>query len=700
MNLAIQEIDAAYNVLLNRLRDLQGPDGYWTGRLSNSSLSTATAVSALAICFGERQQPKLSVSPSKPSSVLPSTSAIDYECPDSWKCLIEKGCSYLCQAQNPDGGFGDTDRSHSNIATTLLAIAAWRIAGKQTMLEDRIRMAQAYVDNQGSWDGLRRRYGKDKTFVVPILSNCALAGMVSWRDVSPLPFEAAALPQSWYRFAQIPVVSYAIPALVAIGQARFIHAPTRNPILWILRKASLRRTQRILRQMQPDSGGYLEATPLTSFVLMNWASIGLVDSDVAVACRKFIVDSVQADGSWPIDTNLATWVTSLAMGAMIDGGAADVKAVKDLKDGTRRNQRGDTVGADGLLCVDASTVDWLLSCQHVVRHPFTGAEPGGWGWTNLSGAVPDADDTPAALLALASWTTSRNGGELTPQICSAVELGVQWLLKLQNRDGGWPTFCRGWGKLPFDRSGSDLTAHAIRALSKWAIESDNPTRAQASKPKLSLTTIQRAIERGMRFLRKEQRPDGAWLPLWFGNQDALDEENPSYGTGRVLVALGELSNRRGQRNVLHSDDIQRARRGIEFLISGQNADGGWGGGRSIRYANIAQNIDSDRVSVVSTIEETSVVIEGLAACRTLLEETSTKRENASDIRIQEFDHALQLGVAWLTEKIQIGGCETSQPIGFYFAKLWYHEQMYPYVFAAAALSRVRSLSMRGLLKEF
>jgi len=692
---------------MTRLRDLQGPDGYWTGRLSNSSLSTATAVSALAICLGERQQQpsKLSASSSASSSTPSSASSIDNECPDSWKRLIEKGCSYLCQAQNPDGGFGDTDRSHSNIATTLLAIAAWRLAGKQTTFEDRIRRAQAYVDNQGSWDGLRRRYGKDKTFVVPILSNCALAGMVSWRVVSPLPFEAAALPQSWYRFAQIPVVSYAIPALVAIGQARFIHAPTRNPILWILRKAALRRTQRVLRQMQPDSGGYLEATPLTSFVLMNWASIGLVDSDVAVACRKFIVDSVQADGSWPIDTNLATWVTSLAMGAMIDGGAGsdvkDIRDIRDIRDGRRRNQSGDAVAREGELgCVNDTTVNWLLSCQHRIRHPFTGAEPGGWGWTNLSGAVPDADDTPAALLALASWTTSRNGGELTPQICLAVELGVQWLLKLQNRDGGWPTFCRGWGKLPFDRSGSDLTAHAIRALSKWAIESDNPTRSQPSKPTLPLTTIQRAIERGMRFLRKQQRPDGAWLPLWFGNQDALDEANPSYGTGRVLVALGELSNRRGLGNELHSDDIQRARRGIKFLISGQNADGGWGGGRSIRYANVAQNIDSDRVSVVSTIEETSVVIEGLSACRTLLEGTSTKRENASDIRIHEFDHAFQLGVAWLTKKIQSGGCETSQPIGFYFAKLWYHEQMYPYVFAAAALNRVRSLSVRGLLKEF
>src|SRR5262249_58268730 len=45
--------------------------------------------------------------------------------------------------------------------------------------------------------------------------------------------------------------------------------------------------------------------------------------------------------------------------------------------------------------------------------------------------------------------------------------GLRWLGELQNRDGGWPTFCRGWGKLPFDRSGSDLTAHALRALRAW-----------------------------------------------------------------------------------------------------------------------------------------------------------------------------------------------------------------------------------------
>jgi squalene-hopene/tetraprenyl-beta-curcumene cyclase len=31
------------------------------------------------------------------------------------------------------------------------------------------------------------------------------------------------------------------------------------------------------------------------------------------------------------------------------------------------------------------------------------------------------------------------------------------------------------------------------------------------------------------------------------------------------------------------------------------------------------------------------------------------------------------------------------PIGFYFAKLWYFERMYPLVFAVSALGRVKRL---------
>src|SRR6185436_6613448 len=119
---------------------------------------------------------------------------------------------------------------------------------------------------------LKKRYGVDKTFVVPILTNCALAGLVPWSVVDPLPFELAVVPQRWYRFVGMPVVSYAIPALVAIGQAKFFHSPPWNPLTRLIRWLSVSRSLKVLRQMQPASGGYLEAVPLTSFVVMSLAS--------------------------------------------------------------------------------------------------------------------------------------------------------------------------------------------------------------------------------------------------------------------------------------------------------------------------------------------------------------------------------------------------------------------------------------------
>ena len=65
-------------------------------------------------------------------------------------------------------------------------------------------------------EAVRRRYGKDRTFSVPILMTSALAGLVPWSEVPSLPFELACLPQAWFRFLKLPVVSYALPALIAI----------------------------------------------------------------------------------------------------------------------------------------------------------------------------------------------------------------------------------------------------------------------------------------------------------------------------------------------------------------------------------------------------------------------------------------------------------------------------------------------------
>lgn len=624
-NLSKQRVQHAIDLLHQDLSELKGSRSNWTGELSTSALSTATAVSALSVSRDAYR---------KQAWNIPSEDQSRYGL-SVWEANIERGSNWLSKSQNGDGGFGDTDRSLSNIATTLLVLAAWQLAGHNQRFSKQVARAWEYVEQQGSWDGLRKRYGKDKTFVVPIMTNCALAGIADWAKIPTLPFEAAALPQSWYRFVQLPVVSYAIPALVAIGQAQFYHRPPSNPIMRGIRSAAVKPSLRVLTRMQPTSGGYLEAVPLTSFVLMSLASIGQAASRVAIESRKFILDSVLEDGSWPIDTNLATWVTSLT--------TPHFYSTASSVDRNESNQ----VQWD-------RTIDWLLSCQHVKRHPFTGAEPGGWGWTNLSGAVPDADDTPAALIALKHWYTANvesrketlgtNIDDLrTERVLKAANMGCRWLLRLQNRDGGWPTFCKGWGTLPFDRSGSDLTAHAIRALHAW---------------KDTITfSVDASMERGWRYLEKHQSQDGSWLPLWFGNQDREQEDNPFYGTGRVLLCYRDCG-RTSQ---------PAYQNGVKHLIAAQNSDGGWGGGINTRYPGPKLSPDAK----VSSIEETAVALEGI------MSNTDTSDASAS----------IMSGLVWLCNAIESRHHHVSQPIGFYFARLWYHEKLYPLVFSLSALKK-------------
>ena len=47
--------------------------------------------------------------------------------------------------------------------------------------------------------------------------------------------------------------------------------------------------------------------------------------------------------------------------------------------------------ADDLDSLDTkdSILDWILKQQYKERHPYTGADPGGWAWTDLPGGVPD-----------------------------------------------------------------------------------------------------------------------------------------------------------------------------------------------------------------------------------------------------------------------------------------------------------------------
>lgn len=596
MNPPDTDLDVSLRNAREALLKERNAAGHWEGELSTSALSTATAIIALH-CVS----------------------------PETYAKPIAGGAQWLVDHQNSDGGWGDTVLSFSNISTSLLcwsALSRIRPEAKETL-----NKAGAWIsDYTGSLSPERivekvtARYGKDRTFAVPILMACALGGRLgneteAWKRVLPLPFELAAFPREWFAALQLPVVSYALPALIAIGYARYYHVPPAPPLSWI-RKSVWPKTSALLTQIQPTSGGFLEAAPLTSFVTMALASADQKEHPVVKSGVRFLLDSIRPDGSWPIDTNLATWGTTLATKALL------------VNDDTS------DFGPDD----QAPILVWLLGQQYQEVHPFTAAAPGGWAWTDLTGGVPDADDTPGALLAL-----HKLAGELPDRtMIEAAEQGIIWLLNLQNRDGGIPTFCKGWGALPFDRSSQDLTAHTLRAWYVWKDLVSPAVRAR----------MDRALDHALEYLARNQAEDGSWTPLWFGNQHVPDEINRTYGTAKVLLALSEIDDWDPRPEKLRPASMK-------WLLANQNVDGGWG----------------EAKGSPSSIEETALAVDALA---------SLPFDSLALVK-----KAIERGVAYLVEATSHGTRFPAAPIGFYFAKLWYFEKLYPVVWTVSALGRAK-----------
>jgi squalene-hopene/tetraprenyl-beta-curcumene cyclase len=576
-------LETAFANARAHLLSLRSTAAHWEGELSSSALSTATALVALHGVDATRHG-----------------------------AMIQAGARWLASHQNTDGGWGDTTLSQSNLSTTLLCWSALRLwsssassdaAGHHAATES-LRQCEAWITRRvGSLDpaAIQRaviaRYGKDRTFSVPILMLCAICGTLgdrAWQRVLPLPFELAAFPRRWFGAIGLPVVSYALPALIAIGRTRHQNAPPAwwNPLRWI-RAALWPRISPMLKALQPSSGGYLEATPLTSFVTMALAAAGEKDHPCIPGAVEFLTRSMRSDGSWPIDTNLATWGTTLS-----------VKALDEI---------------------EPATVKWLLQQQYQDVHPFTNAAPGGWAWTDLPGGVPDADDTSGALIAL------RKAGD---EAQAAAHAGVTWLLDLQNRDGGVPTFCRGWGTLPFDRSTPEITAHALLAWWVW-------------QPPAVMPRLMKATHKALAYLKGTQRADGSWSPLWFGNEHVGEEENPVYGTAAVVNHLSE-----NQALAHLAQDL--INQGLEFLVNTQKQDGGFGGD----------------AKAPSTVEETAM------AAHALLGSGRAHHQKAGGE-----------AVTWLLGATREGTEFRPAPIGLYFARLWYHERLYPVVWTTQAFRR-------------
>lgn len=200
-------------------------------------------------------------------------------------------------------------------------------------------------------------------------------------------------------------------------------------------------------------------------------------------------------------------------------------------------------------------LDWTLD-QQVLRPgdwsvKLPGVAPGGWAFEYKNYFYPDTDDTAVALIALSQF---RGRGPRAERIDRAIRLGVDWLVAMQCKGGGWGAFDKDndkkfLTKIPFcdfgealDPPSVDVTAHIVEAFGKLDLGKDHPSMVRA-----------------LDYLKREQEPDGSWFGRWGVNY--------IYGTGAVLPALAAIG------EDMSAPYVERA---CVWLLSRQQENGGWG----------------------------------------------------------------------------------------------------------------------------
>jgi squalene-hopene/tetraprenyl-beta-curcumene cyclase len=696
MNLEVdvERLVLAHKAVRAELLAERAPDGSWTGQISGSPVATAAAVSALVVSHRQDSDDALRAALSGNEQVIEQLVRGDLS------ELLLQSVHWLARRQNADGGWGDCDGAGSNIAATMLVQAAFRLTGIPAKYADLMASADRFVASQGGVAGLRRRIGRDKSYFAPILANCALADMIPWRQVPTLRFERWCLPRRWQREIQLAVPRCAAPIAIAVGMAKFHNDPPHNPIARLVRRSLWKKAMVRLGELQAADESFLASPLVTAFVVMSLAGMGCREHAIVERGVEFLLSSVRADASWSVATNFATVNTVLAFNGLAAEPVATSTSQQSnriagvatashwRKTATARAANHDRLPAHVLMEADHEVsraaesdepgalseqcVGWLLNSQRSTPSALIDAPVGGWGVSDAPGAEPNTVATAGALLVLARACCGDDAVRLG-RIERAASLGVGWLLAMQNDDGGWPTYCRD-DDTPLGGSGIDPTAQALQALAAWQrFWKAELHRGTQSVSSALVARIAPAIERAMQYLESNQRDDGSFVPLWFGNAHQADDQNPVMGTAQVLSACAEVGG-------LDSGMVERA---TAWLLAAQHADGGWGPPRAPvdysgneRERNARSWRENEAQSKFCSVEETAAAVSALIP----LSATNPALERS-----------LSRGLAWLTNAVEQDRHRQPAIIGFQLSQIWYYDRLYPQAFAAAALSRAMAV---------
>ena len=469
---------------------------------------------------------------------------------------------YICKRQLPDGSWPLYEGGAGNISATVKAYFALKTAGYDPDGEA-MQRACAWVRNNGGAERVN-------VFTRILL---AIFGQIPWRTVPAMPAEIIWLTRRWY--FSLDKVSYwsrcvTIPLLLIFAH-RPVHKGTdirelfkrapeslkhmdhyqpgnhfKNAFILLerllklleplvpgfIRRLSMRRLETWMREHMRGEGGIGAIYPAMANAVYALKLLGCdaTDPDMKRGIQALEDLVIEEEAQTYVQPCVSpVWDTCLSLSALSEAGLSpDNGAVKPA-------------------------TDWLFDKQVFTRGDWSSMAPdlegGGWAFQFENDFYPDVDDTSMVVMALL-----RAGAHYNPDRKKRIAQAVNWVIGMQNTDGGWGAFdidnhYENLNNIPFadhgaliDPSTADLTARCIEMLAMLGYDKSFPP-----------------IARGIEFLRQDQEPSGAWFGRWGVNY--------IYGTWAVLVGLGALG------EDPHQPYLRKA---VKWLKGIQNRDGGWG----------------------------------------------------------------------------------------------------------------------------
>jgi squalene-hopene/tetraprenyl-beta-curcumene cyclase len=454
----------------------------------------------------------------------------------------EKILQSLAADQRADGGFEAYPGADiSDLGATATAMAAFL---REPNFEANYQRASAWVQANGGLDAVIEGF---------------------WRGVLALPFlvVAGVLPPS--ALPSLPPAVWLIPGAIQVA-GRAVH---RGILLMMGQLSCLKHTDTLHRgararalskiialhdEIQNTNGSFVANTTFTAMAALGLAAATSPEDDRVTRAAGFLRRSLERreDGSLYFPGNHSdVWSTALSLRALLYAGASFSSEL-------------------------SLALDWLLQLQEegpqAACNQIKKGAPllGGFPFQKGNAKMADCDDT---AIVIDTFTACLQREDLPQQqrerVLRARSLALDWLLAMQNKDGGWAAFTCG---LPGKPPGPIMTSPppaptslrgAIALLRTPLYAFGDPSTEDVTGRVLraigGLLPSSEAVRRGVRFLEVQQCPDGAWWGRW--------STNFLWGTAHALVGLHAAGCSRNAPVIT---------RGLHFLLHHQNPDGGFG----------------------------------------------------------------------------------------------------------------------------